>query len=222
MWLDDINASVLILNFSYVLIAVALILRNILWLRAAWTGGQLCMIAYGVLAGEPVIIAWNCFFLSINSFQVVRIILEQRDIHVPEELEQIHKKVFPLMSKREFLKFWNSGEVREVTDECLVRQGEPQKEIHLIMDGKVSVTKGKREVVRLGKNSFFTEMSFLTHMPATANVTAVGTLKYNAWEQDQLRSFKETDPELFIKIQSAVSLDLMHKLQHELMGQTLY
>ena len=222
MWLDSIDTTVLILNFSYILIAVALIVRDILWLRTAWTGGQVCMIVYGFLSNEPVIMAWNSFFLSINAFQVVRIILERQDVHLPEELKYLHKNVFPLMSKREFLKFWNTGQVREVTDECIVRHGEPQKHVYLIIDGKVSVKKGNREVVRLGKHCFLAEMSFLTDMAATADVTAVGTMKYNAWEQTQLRHFRETEPELFIKIQSAVSRDLMRKLQHELMERTLY
>ncbi|HIJ72911.1 MAG TPA: cyclic nucleotide-binding domain-containing protein [Candidatus Hydrogenedentes bacterium] len=221
MWFDSTGTTVLILNSSYILVAVALILRDIFWLRTAWTGGQVCMIAYGFLSNQPVILAWNCFFFSINAFQVVRLILERQDVHLPEELEGLRGKVFPLMSKRELLKFWNTGQVRQVTDECIVRRGEPQKHVYLIISGKVSVKKGPREVVRLGKHCFLAEMSFLSEMAATADVTAVGTVKYNAWEQTQLRQFRETDPELFIKIQSAVSRDLMRKLQHEHMEQTL-
>lgn len=222
MWPDTVDTTVLLLNLSYVLIAVALILRDILWLRAAWTGGQVCMIAYSVLINEPVIMAWNSIFLSINAFQVIRIILERRDVRLTEELEYIYKNVFPLMSKREFLKVWNTGHVREVTDECIVRQGQPQNHLYLIIDGKVSIKKGNREVARLGRSCFFAEMSFLTDTPATADVTAVGTVKCNAWEQTRLHHFRDTEPELFIKIQSAVSRDLMHKLQHELTEETLY
>jgi CRP-like cAMP-binding protein len=222
MSLDAVNTTVLLLNGSYILIALALILRDVLWLRTAWAGGQVCMIAYSLVIHQPVMTGWNCFFFSINAFQVIRIILERRDVTLSAELDYICKNVFPLMSKREFLKIWNTGEVREVTDECIVNQGEPQQHVYLIMDGKVSVTKGGRELVRLGKDRFFAEMSFLTNLRATANVTAIGPVKYTALNQDQLRSLRESAPELFIKFQSAVSRDLMRKLQHELTEQTLY
>ena len=57
MWPATVDTAVLVLNFSYVLIVLALILRDILWLRDAWTGGQVFMIMYGILSNEPVILA---------------------------------------------------------------------------------------------------------------------------------------------------------------------
>lgn len=222
MSLDALHTTVIILNCSYVFIALALLLRDILWLRAAWTAGQVCMILYGLLSLEPVIMAWNSLFFSLNMLQVMRIIRERQDVHVPEELEDLREKVFPLMSKREFLKFWNMGQVRSVTDERIVSQGDQQKLLFLIMDGKVNVDKSGLKVVRLGRNSFFAEMSFLTDMPAAADVTAVDTVKFNSWEQEQVHGFRETDPELYIKIQSAVSRDLVRKIQHEIVAETLY
>jgi CRP-like cAMP-binding protein len=163
------------------------------------------MIAYSLVIHQPVMTGWNSFFFSINAFQVIRIILERRDVTLSAELDYICKNVFPLMSKREFLKIWNTGDVREVTDERIVRQGEPQQHVYLIMDGKVSIKKENRELARLGKDHFFAEMSFLTNLHATADIGAVGTVKYNALDQNRLRSLQESDPELFIKFQSAVS-----------------
>lgn len=222
MWSDDIPSAVIILNCSYVLIAFALVLRDILWLRAAWTGGQVCMIVYAVLSNEPVIMAWNAIFLGINVFQVVRIFLERQDVRLSEELDDLYKKVFPLMTKHEFLKFWNSGQVRVVDNECIVRDGERQKHLYLIMDGKVNVKKGDQKVARLGKNSFFAEMSFFTNLPATASVTAEDTVKLNVWEHTRLRRFREAEPDLYIKIQSVISRDLVRKMQHEAREETLY
>jgi CRP-like cAMP-binding protein len=203
-------------------VAVALTLRDMLWLRTLWSSAQMIMIMFAAISNEPVMMAWNFLFLSINSYQVVRIVLERRDIKLPSELEYLYESVFSIMSKREFLKFWAMGGVRDVEDTMVIKHGEAQKEVCLVMNGTVSVRKGKNEIARLGKSIFFGEMSFLTGLPATADVVAEGKVRFNAWDQRRLREMRDGDPDLFIKVQTALSKDLMRKLQHELADQTLY
>ena len=56
-------------------------------------------------------------------------------------------------------------------------------------------------------------MSFLTGEEATANVIAQGNVKYIAWEQEKLKSLKQLNPDLLIKIQNILGKDLTMKLK---------
>jgi CRP-like cAMP-binding protein len=127
-------------------------------------------------------------------------------------LEYLYENVFAIMPKREFLKFWAMGGVRDVADTMVVKHGEAQRDVCLVMSGTVSVRKGKNEIARLGKSIFFGEMSFLTGLPATADVFAEGKVRFSAWDQRRLREMRDGDSDLFIKVQTALSKDLMRKL----------
>ena len=52
------------------------------------------------------------------------------------------------------------GTVNKVNDKLLIKQGEHQKEVSLILSGLVEVKKDKLKIAELAHGSFIAEMSF--------------------------------------------------------------
>ena len=63
-------------------------------------------------------------------------------------------------------------------DDLIIREGEPQKALSLILSGKVSVVRAGGEIAQLSGGTFIAEMCFLSGGPASADVCGQGRLEY--------------------------------------------
>ncbi len=205
----------IILNVSYILIAIALLVRDILLLRAMITISEGLIIGWALTAGNHVIAGWNVLFLLINLVQIVRLIIERMPVKLPEELEDIYTNVFNELKEREFLYFWNTGKTISVADEFLCKENMHQDELMLILDGRVSVRKKGHEIAKLTRGSFVAEMSFLTGEPASADVVNEENARCIVWSKDKLKHLEQLNPALLMKLQVTLGKDLTHKLQDE-------
>ena len=79
------------------------------------------------------------------------------------------------------------GTINKVSDILLIKQGEHQKEISMILSGLVDVKKDDIQIAALVRGSFIAEMSFLTGKAASADVYANGTVRYISWNQKKLK-----------------------------------
>ena len=200
------------LNLGYVLFVLAMAVHDILWLRSVLTLGEFSLIAYGVATSNMSVVIWNTLFVTINSVQVIRILLERRPIQLPPDLVDLYENLFSVMSTREFFYFWQTGTVNQATDALVIDAGEPQKNISLILSGTVSIVKDGTVVSLRSRGDFIGEMSFSTRNPASADVMAEGLVQYISWEQEKLRNLKQLNPQLLIKIQSVLEKNLAHKM----------
>lgn len=200
-------------NLGYFLMLVGLTVRDILWLRTILVSAQVSLITYGLSAANYPVVFWNSLFFLMNSYQLVRLIRERRPIEIPPEILDLYEKIFPSMTQHEFLYFWNMGHIKEVRNKVLIRQGEKQNMILLILNGHVEVFKKERRIAQLGRGSFVAEMSFLTREPATADVRANDTVRYIFWNQEKLRSLNQLNSTLYIKIQNILGRDLAEKIK---------
>jgi CRP/FNR family cyclic AMP-dependent transcriptional regulator len=62
------------------------------------------------------------------------------------------------------------GEVSFAEGEWIVREGDPQTDLHVIVDGAVTVVIGNEDRRVLGKGSFFGEVSVLLEETASASI----------------------------------------------------
>ena len=157
----------------------------------------------------------NSIFFIINTFQVIRLLLERRPISLPDNLREIYTNLFSVMSRREFLYFWNTGKVNEIKKDFMVQEGEVPKELILIVNGTVSIQKAGREIAKRKRGSFVAEMSFMTGEKASADACPIDTVEYIGWDQDKLSNLKLANPDLMIKIQAILGKDLTKKLKQK-------
>ncbi len=203
----------LLLNFAYVLNLIAMTVKDVLWLRALLLPAQVSFLTWGAFSGQMAPVVWNVVFVAINGVQIVRILLERRPIELPEELVDLYEKLFTGMKRREFLLFWETGTQGALEDEHIVHEGEEPKQLLCIVSGQARVSKQGRPIASLSRGQFVAELSFLSHERASADVVAVGELRYNSWNQDKLRSLEKINPELYQKLQHILSRDVTDKIK---------
>jgi len=204
--------NVVLINAGYLLMLSALLVRDILWLRAILIAAQSILMTYALQIGNQNVAFWNGLFVLINTIQVIRLIRERRPIKLSDALEKIYQLVFSSLQRREFLYIWHMGNVNTVQDSVIIQKGKHQKNIALILDGIVEVKNKNHLIALLSHGSFVAEMSFLTGNPATADVNAQGSVKLISWPQIKLRGLQQINPDLFIKLQSILGKDLTQKI----------
>lgn len=202
-----------LINGGYLLMLLALIARDILWLRLILMCAQTLLGAYGVHIGNMPMAFWNFVFVGINVIRVVGLLSERRPIRLPRDMDLIYRQIFAAMSRREFLFLWELGDPREYQGQQLIREGAKQTELVLLLDGEVVVRKGGQEITRLGRGKFVAEMSFVTGEPASADVIADGPVRCLAWPQEKLHHLERLNPALLVKLQRILARDLSGKVK---------
>ena len=204
----------IVLNISYILVTIGLLVRDMLLLRSMITISEMLIIGWALTVGNNVIAGWNAVFLVINLVQIIRLIIERMPVKLPDELEDIYKNVFNELKEREFLYFWNTGKTISVKDEFLCRENQHQDELMLILDGQVSVRKNGNEIAKLKRGSFVAEMSFMTGEPSSADVVKTENTRCIVWSKEKLKHLEQLNQDLLMKLQVTLGKDLTFKLQN--------
>ena len=199
-------------NLAYGLMALAFVTRDVLRLRALLVVAQSLVIVYTLLAGVPVIAAWNVLYVSVNAWMALQLLNERRAVTLPADLRTLYDRHFSALSPAEFLRWWALGEHTALADTVLVRNGERPDWLYFLLDGRVRVSRNGETVTELPAGYFVAEMSLLTDRAANADVEAAGTVVVQRWPRTALASIRERDPKLWTRIQSVIGHDLVEKI----------
>jgi hypothetical protein len=194
---------------------VSFAIRDILWLRCVYSVASVIYIISGFYFGVISILIWNALTLLINSIQIIRLILERQPIMLPDYLKSVYLPAFDAMKPKEFLRFYERARHLTIKDKKLLTQGDQVSQMYFVVSGKLQVKRNNQEIVILGPGAFIGEMAFLTHQPASATVTAIDEAKLLAWNKQELLKLKETKPDLYMKFQSVLGVDLVQKLMRQ-------
>ncbi len=207
-------AAANLVHVGYALMLVALLARDVLWLRSALAAAQTTLTAYAWFTGRPSMAAWNALFVLINTLWALRILRERRAVALPVELAPLHAAHFAALSALEFLQLWALGKVQTAPDgELLVRRGERPLWLHYLLSGTVRVEQDGKLLVRLSAGSFVGEMSLLTAQPANADVKCEGSVQLRAWAVAGLDQLRARKPAQWARIQSVLGRDIVEKIQ---------
>lgn len=207
--------SWIVIHLAYLITFVALAIRDVLFLRIVLSFANVLQVVYQYgFNDNPDIAVWNALFLIINIIQVVKLMKERAPIKIPDDIEDIYRTKFSDMTHREFLYFWSLGKQRDVEDCSIIKEGEYQKNLFLILSGNASVSRDDRVIATLHRPEFVGEISFITREPASANVDADGRMYYIEWNQDELRRMKVKNSTFWTKLNQCLGEDLARKIKH--------
>ncbi len=206
--------SLLILNIGYALTFVALAIREVLWLRSTLTAAQVLLFTYHFFYADNQTAAfWTAVFVLVNSYNIVKIILERRPKLIPDEIRDLYDGIFKSLTTREFLYFWNMGTIKSVTDDYLIHSGEHQDNLLLVLSGSANVQVNGEIIASLDRGAFIAEISFLSGEPASADVYVNEELIFISWRSGRLKNMQNENPEFWMKLQHALSEDLIKKVK---------
>lgn len=104
-------------------------------------------------------------------------------------------------------------EVDAVPGEAIVRQGEPGDSLYVVVDGRVSVLDGAREIDTLGDREVFGEMSLLDPEPRVATVTAREPTRLLRLPRGQFIELVHERPEVTVAIMRVLVRRLRARLR---------
>jgi hypothetical protein len=201
--------------FEHLITFVALAIRDVLFLRIILSFANILQVVYQYgFNNNPDIAFWNALFLMINTIQVFKLVRERSPVKIPDQIDDIYKSKFSDMTQREFLYFWNLGQQKDVTDAQLMKEGDYQKSLFLILSGNAQVSRDGRVIATLHRPEFVGEISFITKEPASADVHAKSKLYYIEWNQDELRRLKLSNSTFWTKLNQILGEDLARKIKH--------
>jgi len=204
--------SAYLVHVGYALMLVALMARDIVWLRGLLVCAQSTLATYAWSIGATGMVGWNSLFVLINTVWVILILRERRAVELPQDLRTIYARHFAALTPPEFLRWWRQGRRETMHGVSLASAGQFPDSLFFVLAGTVRVTKGERRVTDLGPGFFVAEMSLLTGQPATADAIAVGDVEVMRWPAGELREIQARRPAMWIKIQSVLGRDLVEKI----------
>ena len=212
----DLGFGWLVINLAYFITFIALAVRDVLLLRCVLISANTLQVFYqfGFNANTNNVGSWNALFLAINVFQVIKLIRERRPVVLPDVIADLHSGIFADMTQREFLYFWQLGKQGKLSDTHIMREGEKQKSLFLVLSGEPLVKRDGALLAKLNRGEFVGEISFITKEPASADVYAESEVNFIEWDQDELRKMRTINPTFWIKLNNILGKDLAKKIKH--------
>jgi len=203
-------------HLSYVLIAVSYWLTNMFWLRLVAVVGLSLEILYFWLSGGDLRtgIGWDLIFISINLYQIYRLVNDRLSLRLPEPDRELLRSVFAGLDDAQIARLLIAGELCEITEgTTLAEENQPLRKLFFICAGRVRVTIAGREISHLERGNFVGEVAFLTEKPATATVIAEGAVRALVFETGKLNQFFRHEAEVAGLIYQLLGRELAHKIK---------
>ena len=202
-----------VVHLGYGLQLLALLARDVLWLRGLLVCAQSLNAFYAFHIGADAIGGWNAVFVAVNLYWILRILRERQAVQIPADLQELYTAMFAALKPREFLSFWAAGQPFTEADTALLQEGSRRPPLILLQAGRARVRHGQAKVVELEGPVLLGEISALTGRPATADVDLLGIGHGRRWERPLLEKLRLADAGTWTRIQSVIGGDLVRKLQ---------
>jgi len=209
----DLIKDSYIQHLGYLFTFLALSVKDMLRLRFILAVAQILLGIYQFLVLRFDVVIWNIIFTIVNIYHIIRIVNERKIVFVPDEIKDIYNTIFNDFTTKEFMNFWALGEYKKSNNSLLVKEGEKQKHLYLILKGNATVKRNKNIINTLKRGKFIAEMSLITNEPASANIYSDNNMEYIAWDQCELNHFQTLNQNLWIKIHNILSKDLVDKIK---------
>ena len=209
----DLIKDSYIQHLGYLFTFLALSVKDMLRLRVILAVAQILLGIYQFSVFRCDVVVWNTVFTIVNIYHIIRIINERKIVFIPDEIKDIYNNIFDDFTTREFMNFWSLGEYKKSSDALLIKEGDKQKNLYLILKGDVTVKRNENILNTLGRGKFIAEMSLITDEPASANIYSNNNVEYIAWNQNELNHFQVSNKNLWIKLHNILSKDLIGKIK---------
>ena len=208
---------ILLANLGFAIALIALLFRDILWLRVVSVLGTLLIFPMYIFRDEIgwTSIGWNSAHVVINSIQIVILILLRRPLLLKGIEKQIHTSIFNAITTRTFDKIFKLAKFEEyVNNTELIHIDEPIHNLYLVINGDVEVTLQDDTKRIVSSNTFLGEQAFITGETASATVRILSDrATLLKWDHQTLQNFLNKDVALSNTFDLILTSDIIEKLR---------
>lgn len=212
--MDLINPDYFI-HAANVLLLLAYLVRDMLWLRLLALGSSLCAIPYFILhpAALWAPLLWSAVFAAVNLFQAWCVYTERRPVKLTPEEEEVRRLAFEDLPPKKVLQVLSLGSWGTVNPgERLLESGKRPDILSLVVHGTVHLKKNGKEVMDLVAGNLVGSALLLSGAPADLDAFAAGPVRTIYWQIDTLERYLCANPDTRIIMQRHLSRDLAGKL----------
>ncbi len=201
-------------HFTYFLLILSVLMRNIAWLRALAIGSGVTKIIYRTFfVYDPVSIFWEAVFVLVNLGQLALMWWENRRRTLTPEEEtfiSMFQPALPFAAAADLLRagYWHEAPAGSM----LTVQGQALNALIYLSEGDVRIEAGGRPVARCGPGDFLGEMTWQSGAPATGTAVAETAVRYLRFERSQLETAMRKRPVLGFAMQASFNRNLIGKL----------
>jgi hypothetical protein len=201
-------------HFTYLLLIVSMLMRNIVWLRSIAIAAGIAKIIYRTLIMlDPVSVLWETIFVLVNVAELGVIWWRSRPPLLRDEERLLLDAVAPNLSVPARKALLARAEWRDVpAGETLTRQGVPVGGLIYVAAGQVDIIADGRTIGQCKGGDFLGEMTWADGGAATATAITVGPARYAWFERRALSSAVTRLEGLRFALQASISRNLTQKL----------
>ncbi len=211
---DFLTTEFVLKNLGLFLLAVAIGMPTLFWVRLVALAAGVCAIALtSVIKFEPTVLFWSVIFVIIILLQL-RFGRSHKFGRVlsPEE-QAFHKQVVPMLSDSQVRLLLTAGRWRDVeSGKVLTRQGAPASNLFFVASGKVDIVVDNRRIAECGPGELVGEIGVSTGEVAMATSICSTPVRCLEFEADRLYKLLDGRTELLVAVESAVQESLREKL----------
>ena len=201
-------------HFTYFLLILSMLMRNMIWLRVFAVGSGITKIIYrAYYVVDPVSVIWEVAFVAVNIAQLGIIWYYEKHHRFAEDERHFISSMPPGVERRAIKRLLEFSAIKHVDQGAsLTVEGEGVNELMYIANGVATIERDGRVIAACGPGDYIGEMSFLTGDPAGATARAVKPMRVLAFDQVKLRAAIQTDGAIRRAMESSLNRNLVGKL----------
>lgn len=187
--LDFLTDSTVIFFIANTLYVISYMLTSMIWLRILAIVAAASTFPYFYFQTEPLWSAlfWQSCFLAVNLVNLLVLLFRMRDTHFDDDERRAYELKFSDLKPHEARPIFRYAERVSLSEGSpLLRDGERNESLFLILEGKCSVLKNGVEVAVLAPGHFVGELSFLSGDDVSADVVAAENTALMSWDRKRL------------------------------------
>jgi len=149
----------------------------------------------------------------ISIIGMARLYLVHRFITLSEEEAEVARRIVPGLKKDRARKLLRLGRFVDAPEgEVLTTQGEPVREVAMVLSGVCHIERGTKHVASVTMGALVGEMTLASGAPATATVRTATPSRLFLIRRDALLGFLRRNPDAMAEMERSVAADLRLKL----------
>jgi hypothetical protein len=211
--LTDVTVVFFIANTLYV---ISYMLTSMVWLRVLAIIAAVSTFPYFYLQVEPLWSAlfWQSCFLAVNLVNLLILLYSMRRASFDENENLAYETKFSELKPYEVRPIFKYATQELVeSGHVLLKDGQQNQTLYLILDGQCRVLKKGIEVAVLERGHFVGELSFLSGDAVSADVVTVGNAILMSWNKQTLAPLFKRQGLYESYFYSLCSLDVAGKLR---------
>ena len=219
----------LIANTSYAILLASYIMRDILWLRVLTVFSLSFEIPYFYFQADPLWdgIGWDFAFILINTYWIVRLVIDRRPVHFTEEQKRLWETAFHRLRPRHARELFKRAKYKSIAPNEIISTPRGRfDELALISVGRVGLYIDGKKVEELVPGNFVGSAAFLERdldLPTMATVVAMEHTSLMTWNKHDLRTLIKDDNQFSTAVEATLSMEIVELLNRawhrEALGQ---